>query len=127
LKTEDLNPADKIFLAEEFDKIFGLDLDKVKALELNDVIPSEIIELAKKRKEAKLNKDFRQADEYRNMIKEKGYEIREISLPNIAYSLPVYYVIMPAEVSSNMARFDGVKYGLHADGKNSIEDYFPKS
>ena len=78
LKTEDLNPADKIFLAEEFDKIFGLDLDKVKALELNDVIPSEIIELAKKRKEAKLNKDFRQADEYRNMIKEKGYEIVDV-------------------------------------------------
>jgi len=57
-------------------------------------------------------------------FKTKGYEIKDISLPNISYSLMVYYVLMPAEVSSNMARFDGVKYGLHKDGKTVIEDYF---
>ena len=57
-------------------------------------------------------------------FKAKGYEVRDISLPNISYSLMVYYVLMPAEVSSNMARFDGVKYGLHKDGKTVIEDYF---
>lgn len=57
-------------------------------------------------------------------FKKMGYEIRDISLPNISYSLMVYYVLMPAEVSSNMARFDGVKYGLHKDGANVIEDYF---
>jgi aspartyl-tRNA(Asn)/glutamyl-tRNA(Gln) amidotransferase subunit A len=57
-------------------------------------------------------------------FKDKGYEIREVSLPNISYSLPVYYVLMPAEVSSNMARYDGVKYGLHVDGKTGIDDYF---
>lgn len=53
-----------------------------------------------------------------------GYKIKEIKLPNIAYSLAAYYVIMPAEVSSNLARFDGVKYGLHKDGKDGIDDYF---
>ena len=58
------------------------------------------------------------------IFKSKGYEIKDISLPNISYSLMVYYVLIPAEVSSNMARFDGVKYGLHKDGKNIIEDYF---
>ncbi|MDD5165032.1 MAG: Asp-tRNA(Asn)/Glu-tRNA(Gln) amidotransferase subunit GatA [Candidatus Pacebacteria bacterium] len=57
-------------------------------------------------------------------FKKKGYEIKDISLPNISYSLMVYYVLMPAEVSSNMARFDGVKYGLHKDGANVVEDYF---
>ncbi|MEN9524005.1 MAG: hypothetical protein RL536_74 [Candidatus Parcubacteria bacterium] len=57
-------------------------------------------------------------------LKKLGYEIKEVSLPNISYSLAVYYVIMPAEVSSNMARFDGVKYGLHVDGKDGIDDYF---
>ena len=57
-------------------------------------------------------------------FKKMGYEVRDIELPNIAYSLPVYYIIMPAEVSSNMARFDGVKYGLHRDGKDVIDDYF---
>ena len=57
-------------------------------------------------------------------FKQKGYEIRDIELPHISHSLLVYYIIMPAEVSSNMARFDGVKYGLHTDGANGIRDYF---
>jgi len=57
-------------------------------------------------------------------FKQKGYEIKDIQLPNISYSLLVYYIIMPAEVSSNMARFDGVKYGLHKDGETGIQDYF---
>jgi aspartyl-tRNA(Asn)/glutamyl-tRNA(Gln) amidotransferase subunit A len=57
-------------------------------------------------------------------FKDKGYEIKEISLPNITHSLLVYYILMPAEVSSNLARFDGVKYGLHVDGKDGIDDYF---
>jgi aspartyl-tRNA(Asn)/glutamyl-tRNA(Gln) amidotransferase subunit A len=56
-------------------------------------------------------------------LKAKGYEIKEISLPNIAYSLMVYYIVMPAEVSSNLARFDGVKYGLHVDGGSVLNDY----
>ena len=53
-----------------------------------------------------------------------GYKIKDIELPHIKYSLAVYYILMPAEASSNLARFDGVKYGLHEDGKNMIEDYF---
>ncbi len=53
-----------------------------------------------------------------------GYTIKDIDLEYIKYSLPVYYIIASAEASSNLARFDGVKYGLHKDGKNSIEDYF---
>jgi aspartyl-tRNA(Asn)/glutamyl-tRNA(Gln) amidotransferase subunit A len=53
-----------------------------------------------------------------------GYEIKDINLPNISYSLAVYYVIMPAEVSSNLSRFDGVRFGLHKEGKTGIDDYF---
>jgi aspartyl-tRNA(Asn)/glutamyl-tRNA(Gln) amidotransferase subunit A len=56
-------------------------------------------------------------------FKSLGYEIRDIELPNIEYSLAVYYVLMPAEVSTNLARFDGVKYGLHREGKDLLEDY----
>jgi len=52
-----------------------------------------------------------------------GYEVKNISLPNAHYSLAIYYVIMPAEVSSNLARFDGVKYGLHESGDNLLHDY----
>lgn len=56
-------------------------------------------------------------------LKSSGYEIVDVDLPNIGYSLPVYYVVMPAEVSANLARFDGVRYGLHKDGTNLFEDY----
>ncbi|HEX7586591.1 MAG TPA: Asp-tRNA(Asn)/Glu-tRNA(Gln) amidotransferase subunit GatA [Patescibacteria group bacterium] len=48
---------------------------------------------------------------YKNM----GAEIKEIKLPYAKFSLPVYYIIMPCEVSSNLARFDGIKYGMQAD------------
>jgi aspartyl-tRNA(Asn)/glutamyl-tRNA(Gln) amidotransferase subunit A len=53
-----------------------------------------------------------------------GHEIIDIELPNAPYALSVYYIIMPAEASSNLARFDGVKYGFHRNGQNLIEDYF---
>lgn len=45
-------------------------------------------------------------------LKGKGYEIRDIELPNVPHSLAVYYIIMPAEASTNLARFDGIRYGL---------------
>lgn len=57
-------------------------------------------------------------------LKSLGYEIKNINLPNVKYSLAVYYTIMPAEVSSNMARFDGMKFGLHLSGDNLTSDYF---
>lgn len=56
-------------------------------------------------------------------MKKAGYEVREISLPSLAHGLAVYYILMPAEVSSNLARLDGVRYGYHADGANLLEDY----
>ncbi len=56
-------------------------------------------------------------------MKKIGYEIREISLPSLAHGLAVYYILMPAEVSSNLARLDGIRYGYHADGANLLEDY----
>lgn len=52
-----------------------------------------------------------------------GFEIKDISLPNIDKSLAVYYIVMPAEVSSNFARFDGVKYGLRSEGRDLLEVY----
>ena len=62
-------------------------------------------------------------DETIEKLKSSGYEIVDIELPNIHHSLAVYYVLMPAEISSNMARYDGVKFGSHISGKNLLEDY----
>lgn len=56
-------------------------------------------------------------------LKKLGHEIVDIKLGNINKSLAVYYIVMPAEVSSNMARFDGQKYGLSKDGSNLLEVY----
>lgn len=75
LKDNELNATEKLFLTNLFDKIFGLDLDKVEAQKKNIEIPAEITELAEQRKEAKKNKDFKLADELRNRIKEKGFEV----------------------------------------------------
>ena len=56
-------------------------------------------------------------------LKKAGYEVVDVDLPSIKYSLAVYYIIMPAEVSSNLARYDGIKYGLKVDGDNLLEVY----
>ena len=55
--------------------------------------------------------------------KDCGAEIIDISLPNTSYALPTYYIVAPAEASSNLARYDGVKYGFRAKGENLIDMY----
>lgn len=58
-----------------------------------------------------------------NAFKAEGYEIVDIELPSAGLALAVYYIIMPAEVSTNLARFDGVRYGLSQQGASLWEDY----
>ena len=58
-----------------------------------------------------------------NIIKDSGAEVIDISLPNTKYALPAYYIVAPAEASSNLERYDGVKYGFRSKGKNLIEMY----
>jgi len=56
-------------------------------------------------------------------LKDAGAEIVDISLPHTKYALPAYYIVAPAEASSNLARYDGVRYGLRVPGKDIIEMY----
>jgi aspartyl-tRNA(Asn)/glutamyl-tRNA(Gln) amidotransferase subunit A len=58
-----------------------------------------------------------------NSLKEMGYEIVPITLDYIHYSLPVYYIIQPAEASSNLARFDGIRYGYSEEHPSLIDVY----
>lgn len=55
-------------------------------------------------------------------LKELGAEVKEVSLPSVKYALAVYYILMPAEVSSNLARYDGIRYGHSILKNNGIPD-----
>ncbi len=92
-----------------------------------DALTSEVKTIGVPRKflaENKLREDVAAVFE-QNLarLKELGYTLVDIELPNVGYSVPTYYVVLPAEASSNLARFDGVRYGLHAEGENVIDDY----
>ncbi len=56
-------------------------------------------------------------------LREAGCEIVEVSLPHTKYALPAYYIVAPAEASSNLARYDGMRYGLRVDGKTLTDVY----
>ncbi len=56
-------------------------------------------------------------------LKDAGAEIKDISLPHTKYALPAYYIVAPAEASSNLARYDGVRYGLRVPGEDLIDTY----
>ncbi len=56
-------------------------------------------------------------------LRAAGAEVTEVSLPHTRYALPTYYIIAPAEVSSNLARYDGVRYGLRVPSDDLIEQY----
>jgi aspartyl-tRNA(Asn)/glutamyl-tRNA(Gln) amidotransferase subunit A len=60
-------------------------------------------------------------------LKAQGAEIVDVSLPHTKYALPAYYIVAPAEASSNLARYDGVRYGHRAKGANDIIDLYEKS
>jgi len=56
-------------------------------------------------------------------LKDAGAEIVDIAMPHTKYALPAYYIVAPAEASSNLARYDGVRYGLRVPGKDIVEMY----
>jgi len=56
-------------------------------------------------------------------LEAQGHKIVDVSVPLMEKGLAAYYIVMPAEVSSNLARFDGVRYGLHVEGENLLDEY----
>lgn len=101
----------------QFDRLLNSDLKGKKigiAKEYHiDGMPAEIDELWAKGKE---------------ILQKRGAELVEISLPHTKYAPAIYYVIASAECSSNLARFDGVRYGFRAEGENlSLEEMYEKT
>src|SRR3954471_23888756 len=65
-------------------------------------------------------------DDGAQWLRAGGAEVVEVSLPHTKYALPAYYIVAPAEASSNLARYDGVRYGLRVDG-HDINDLYKKT
>lgn len=66
-------------------------------------------------------------DEFIKELEKEGFEIREISLPYVKYAIPTYYIIAPSEASSNLARYDGVRYGYRAKDYKNINEMYSKT
>lgn len=96
--------------------------------EINNGIAGLKIGIPKEYFEEGLNPEFKAFMEKNiNKFKEIGAEIVEVSLPHSQYAAPTYYIIAPAEASSNLARFDGVRYGYRAEKFDGVEDLYIKS
>ncbi len=107
-----------------FNVIKGNDVHDGTTIQANTYSPERI---GKKKAVIGIPTFFEQTASFKKNIehfKELGYEVKEIELKNAGNAIPVYYIINFAEASSNLARFDGVRYGLHKDGKDGIDDYF---
>jgi aspartyl-tRNA(Asn)/glutamyl-tRNA(Gln) amidotransferase subunit A len=90
---------------------------KLKTQNLTIGIPKEYFEQG-------LDKEVKkQIEKVIEKLEKNKYKIKKISLPYSEYSLAVYYIIMPAEVSANLARYDGIKYGYSVGNKNLLDNY----
>ena len=66
-------------------------------------------------------------ENYIEKMRKAGHEMVEVSLPMSKYSLAIYYIVVPAEVSSNLARYDGIRYGLRSKDAKNLSEVFGKS
>lgn len=66
-------------------------------------------------------------NEYVEKLKAAGHIVEEVELPIVKYTLAMYYIIVPAELSSNLARYDGIRYGLRAEGIHTLAELYGRS
>ena len=105
------DPKDQTTLPDFYDSAEGLQKLKIGIIKDfdNDVVNPEIRNALK----AKCD-----------LLKKKGHEIVELDMPTLKYALAVYYIIQPAEVASNLSRYDGVRYGFRSDVSASLDDLY---
>ena len=73
----------------------------------------------------KVDKEVKRVfDEKIEELKKTGYEIVELSMPALKYALAVYYIVVPAEVASNLSRYDGIRYGYRSENAKSLDNVF---
>ncbi|MEK9669942.1 MAG: Asp-tRNA(Asn)/Glu-tRNA(Gln) amidotransferase subunit GatA [Gammaproteobacteria bacterium] len=95
---------------------------------LDDSLKGKVIGIPKQFFDDRLDSAMRQAmDEVLAVLKSLGTTTTEVSLDHVAEAIPAYYVIAPAEASSNLSRFDGVRYGYRADSPADLMDLYERS
>lgn len=86
------------------------------------VKPGQKIGLIKEFMDKGVDEDVKQSvNQYVKSLESLGHKVEEVSLPSAKYALAMYYIITPAEISSNLARYDGVRYGKRAEASNLDE------
>lgn len=64
---------------------------------------------------------------YADRLRAAGHTVEEVSMPSVKYALAIYYIVVPAEVSSNLARYDGIRYGRRAEGAKTLAELYGRS
>lgn len=64
---------------------------------------------------------------YAEQLRALGHTVEEVSMPSIKYALAIYYIVVPAELSSNLARYDGIRYGVRAEGVKTLAELYGRS
>jgi Asp-tRNA(Asn)/Glu-tRNA(Gln) amidotransferase A subunit family amidase len=65
--------------------------------------------------------------EFTKKLRQAGHLVEEVELPMVKYALPIYYIVVPAEISSNLARYDGIRYGQRAGDASSLAEVYGRS
>lgn len=64
---------------------------------------------------------------YADNLRAAGHTVEEVSMPSVKYALAIYYIVVPAELSSNLARYDGIRYGRRAEGVKTLAELYGRS
>jgi aspartyl-tRNA(Asn)/glutamyl-tRNA(Gln) amidotransferase subunit A len=92
------------------------------------VKPTQKIGLIKEFMSENVDSDVRARTlEYVEKLRGLGHSVEEISLPIVKYTLAMYYIIVPAEVSSNLGRYDGIRYGHRAEGVKTLAELYGRT
>ena len=66
-------------------------------------------------------------NDFANKLRAAGHVVEDVDMPSLKYALAIYYIVVPAEVSSNLARYDGVRYGYRAEGAKTLAELYGRS
>jgi len=107
----------------------SMDLEKVDYLShIEEGIKGMRIGIPKEYMEIEIDKNIKEKIlNAINVLESLGAKLEEVSLPNLKYSLPDYYIISTSELSSNLSRFDGIRYGYRTENYTSLDELYKRS